>query len=621
MYVVTFYSFKGGAGRSMALMNIAIEMAKSGNRVLVADFDLEAPGIETFNLPRPKSETRGVVDFVAAYLADRKAPEVADFVYQSAVQVGSSGELWIMPAGLQDPEYATRLNSINWRSLYAEQDGYLLFEDLKQQWQSFLDPDYVLIDSRTGHTDVGGICTRQLPDAVVCLFFPTEQNLQGLRNVVNRIRSEKEAPKEKNIRLLFVNSNIPDLDDEDQILEKRLSLFKDQLGYEHLAATIHHYNNLTLLNQVIFTLERPRSRLASEYRALLERIRRLNPEDRVGALDFLEDFRRLRRERYTRRPKRDAGDVEDRLQKIHEAHPDDGEILVRLADFRRHQGRLEEADVLLSEAITSGKSSSDVYLRRADIAQRLGNISLATNCMVSALNREDADFLDVRWAIRWLRDLEPDRLSEAETWPAIRALTDEEVAVMCKELLSSDKAALQISEALLLSRINTSKESNPSLETELLRNLLGQGRSDEAVRMIDDRATSPRDLDQADAFNFAMAMWAVERSPSNELLKRVVELDVKDTPRSRSPNYAQCLSIANWATGNAEGANEYLAAARQRIMAQRTPEFSCWRYRTVEPDDFVHDLEEISQLLKGEEVKPAFMIPNSTIDPDGEAHD
>src|SRR3954462_4308077 len=42
---VTFYSFKGGVGRSMALINVAGILAGRGFRVLVIDMDLEAPGL------------------------------------------------------------------------------------------------------------------------------------------------------------------------------------------------------------------------------------------------------------------------------------------------------------------------------------------------------------------------------------------------------------------------------------------------------------------------------------------------------------------------------------------------------------------------------------------------
>jgi hypothetical protein len=43
---ITFYSFKGGVGRSMALINTAgILAGHRGFRVLVLDLDLEAPGL------------------------------------------------------------------------------------------------------------------------------------------------------------------------------------------------------------------------------------------------------------------------------------------------------------------------------------------------------------------------------------------------------------------------------------------------------------------------------------------------------------------------------------------------------------------------------------------------
>ena len=47
--VTTFYSYKGGTGRSMALANVACILAKSQEgRVLMIDWDLEAPGLHRF---------------------------------------------------------------------------------------------------------------------------------------------------------------------------------------------------------------------------------------------------------------------------------------------------------------------------------------------------------------------------------------------------------------------------------------------------------------------------------------------------------------------------------------------------------------------------------------------
>src|SRR5262245_29153629 len=52
--IVTFYSWKGGVGRTMALANVAVQLARMGSTVLVVDWDLEAPGLDRYfiNLDR-----------------------------------------------------------------------------------------------------------------------------------------------------------------------------------------------------------------------------------------------------------------------------------------------------------------------------------------------------------------------------------------------------------------------------------------------------------------------------------------------------------------------------------------------------------------------------------------
>ena len=231
MHVVTFYSFKGGVGRSLALVNVGVELAQTGRRVLLVDFDLEAPGLHTFEALQPKNPQAGIVEFVDDYMTSHVAPDVREYVYEAAGIGQKGGRLWVMPAGRGDRAYQAKLSRLDWKELYEKRDGYLFFEDLKEQWKSALEPDYVLIDSRTGHTDVQGICTRQLPDAVVILFFPNKQNLDGLEGVVTDIRSEAKPPREKKINLFFVMSNVPDLDDEEEILKQRRLEFRNNLRF------------------------------------------------------------------------------------------------------------------------------------------------------------------------------------------------------------------------------------------------------------------------------------------------------------------------------------------------------------------------------------------------------
>ena len=54
--IVTFYSWKGGVGRTMALANVAIQLARKGHSVLAVDWDLEAPGLNRYFLGKDARE-------------------------------------------------------------------------------------------------------------------------------------------------------------------------------------------------------------------------------------------------------------------------------------------------------------------------------------------------------------------------------------------------------------------------------------------------------------------------------------------------------------------------------------------------------------------------------------
>src|SRR5262245_25984143 len=69
--IFTFYSYKGGVGRSLAMAWVAQVFAERGLRVLVVDFDLEAPGLERYFFDGDEAKLRrghcGLIDLVLAY--------------------------------------------------------------------------------------------------------------------------------------------------------------------------------------------------------------------------------------------------------------------------------------------------------------------------------------------------------------------------------------------------------------------------------------------------------------------------------------------------------------------------------------------------------------------------
>ena len=133
MYITTFYSFKGGVGRTMALVNVAVTLALRGRRVLVVDFDVEAPGLDTFDVLRPREEVLESSISLPNIWKSGKLRAAASFIGECPVIGDQGGGLWIMPSG-RNETYAAKFNRIDWGALYERHEGFLLFEDLKEQW-------------------------------------------------------------------------------------------------------------------------------------------------------------------------------------------------------------------------------------------------------------------------------------------------------------------------------------------------------------------------------------------------------------------------------------------------------------------------------------------------------
>ena len=612
MYVTTFYSFKGGVGRSMALVNVAVELANRGRRVLAVDFDLEAPGLDTFDVMKPRDQVPGIIDFVSEYLASGQAPDASRFIGETSHTGESGGGLWLMPSGKPDT-YATNFNQIDWGMLYDEHDGYLLFEDLKEQWNHVIRPDYILIDSRTGHTDTGGICTRQLPNAVVILFFPNEQNLRGLTRVVEEIRAEAVEPRNKTIELHFVMSNVPDLDDEDRILDHKIKAFQEQLGFRREPMIVHRYDSLSLLNQVVFTKYRPQSRLAREYRELVREISGSNWADRDGALDYiLRVGRRGRQMRHESIQTR-----EDMLEKIETAHAHDGEVLFRLAELREHDGQPELSASLVSRAIDAGYNRPDGYLERARIRALNNDPEGAEQDALRVLDSHHEPPPMVREAISRIRSRTPEDIAASA---AVTSLHPDDQMWLARTLNRSPyetQIAIPIWQRIIqLEDFPAMRRS--SAEKELALSYIAIGRCSDAIGLLREENQEINELEMDNAFNYGMAMWGNIGALVPEPFGRVVELDRMDTRNDKGPNYLQCMAIAYWATGNDEAATRYANEAQQAVTALgNAPEFSCWRYCRVNADTFIADLGEIRALINGDISRtPLFVTAGRTANDD-----
>ena len=597
MYITTFYSFKGGVGRTMALVNAAVALALRGRRVLVVDFDIEAPGLDTFDVLRPAEEIPGIVDFVSQYLETGITPNATNFIGECP-QIGEQeGRIWIMPSG-KNETYSAHFNQVVWSELYDRHDGFLLFEDLKKQWNLLLDPDYILIDSRTGHTDTCGICTRQLPDSVVVFFFPNEQNLRGLTEVVSDIRSEADGPRNKNIALHFVMSNVPDLDDEDRILEGKIAAFQDQLRFHRDPMVVHRYDSLSLLNQVVFSKDRPRSRLASEYGAIVREISARNWRDRDGALEYI---RRARR-RWQWIQDDSTQTREQMLEKIAEGHTRDGELLYRLAELRETDRQMESAALLVNQAIEAGYDKADAYLKRSKIRADNGDVFGATDDARRVLASEQVAPPMAREAIARLTQLEDGVYHEVVKSVAVKSL-DLDDKFWLANTFKSSLADVSIAVSLWQQILETSDlQENMSDQAKYALGLsyMGVGKCSDASRMFRQNNQDLSELDISNLFNYGMATWGEKKAIVRDVFQRVVEHDRSGDETDKDLNYLQCMTIAYWAIDDYPTAIEYAERAQRTLGFYRgRTEFSCWQYLQVSAAEFETDLNEIREMISG----------------------
>lgn len=604
MFITTFYSFKGGVGRSMALANIAAHLAENGKNVLVVDFDLEAPGLSLM-FPT-KADIPGVLEFVHEYKESGVSPDVREYCYKVSLRNPASS-LWVMPASRPMGDNTAALASIDWNDLYTHGNGYLMIEDLKQQWKEYLGVDYVLVDSRTGHTDVEGICTRQLPDALVVLFYPNVQNLAGVSDVTRRVRDHVLTSK-RTIEPLFVASNVPDLDDEHEVLANMLNRFQNSLGYPSLDGTIHHYPSLMLLEDPIWITSRPKTRLAREYREVADRIRMKNPADEVGALALLDH-------------ELSGQSIEPRgakfLEELFQHHADNPQVLHKLSYWTEQRGDVEETLTLLNRAVELGYHADDVYIRRAQLNGERGRADLASEDLLQALQSAKLSLADVVKCIQLNQRFGLDVLRALPSSPGVLSLGAMELLHVLEEM-SFSRSGLRIALDILNAHPrNSEKPYRRMLENQRALMLIGLGRFEEAIQIISaGRRPAAGDDDQI-VFNYAMAEWGLTGVAPSDLLALVVE--DASPPGAAGTNYDQCLAIACAVVEQNEKALMYMDTALQRRGETFFRAFSCWSYLQRSGSELQQELLQTRAFISDRTLRPLFLQPQDLFDQGGTA--
>jgi MinD-like ATPase involved in chromosome partitioning or flagellar assembly len=233
---VTFFSYKGGVGRTTLLASTAIQLARDGKRVVAIDLDVEAPGLGSL---LGATTRRGVIDF----LVDHYATGVVDLddLFAPATALEHEALLVdVIPAGNVDATYFEKLARLDFvgSGLVQPDASSPVRESLKRLVIAVARrnprPDYILIDSRAGLHDVAGLSLHDLAHVDVLVGRDSDQSYAGLELTVTALGQRRAF---EDIRCVVVQSMAPD--DPGTTEYQRITAEYRQRSYQAFAENIY----------------------------------------------------------------------------------------------------------------------------------------------------------------------------------------------------------------------------------------------------------------------------------------------------------------------------------------------------------------------------------------------
>lgn len=190
LQVISFYSYKGGVGRTIALLETAYLMAAEGKRILILDLDIEAPSLHNIFSDQISDKELGVKSGMIQYLYEtvvqkKKSYNIEDIFCPLRLE-GVSGEIFLIPAvKCIDSEYIYQIGQIQTQQI-QEQDVFgKLFAELADK----LHLDAVFIDTRAGFNPWGSLSLLELSNQVIFLAYPNAENIEGLNTAFELVKN------------------------------------------------------------------------------------------------------------------------------------------------------------------------------------------------------------------------------------------------------------------------------------------------------------------------------------------------------------------------------------------------------------------------------------------------
>lgn len=217
-WIITFYGFKGGAGRTSAFANVARFLAEQrGYRIGVIDLDFEAPGLP--HQPLCKALDPGAADYDklhgqierqkgfmelitaldesgASYIEDKK--NISRYVLP--LPSNGSGQVLLMPASVGSITYSEGHKNVlaQFQQLMGDPNvpAGSWTHAILDAFMDWYDLDYVFLDGRTGSGPFSPVYLYSVPHALVLFLGLNEQNIAGSLDVLQaRLPDNSNLPE------------------------------------------------------------------------------------------------------------------------------------------------------------------------------------------------------------------------------------------------------------------------------------------------------------------------------------------------------------------------------------------------------------------------------------------
>ncbi|MGE5340482.1 MAG: AAA family ATPase [Candidatus Omnitrophota bacterium] len=313
--ICLFYSYKGGAGRTTLMANVAYQLSKEDKTVIILDFDFDASGVDLFDAYKLTSKNqKGLLDYLNFAIEycinekkekadlNKKAIDIKEYFYEAQICKSYDGPIRVMWVGGTDE------NRGKLKSRVMDQRDFInsrkILHNLLKILNEKYKPDYILFDSRPGYSFNVGIEAKALEgkkqegneevnnkinqnDILISVTNVNKKVIENTNSAVESIRKDLKLP---GIKVLPVLSLMPKSSTQNEEKSKNIKKLMNDIAikYSNEFYTID-INEEMLFDYIIVENDDISKKEDNPYNKIANKIIAMNPSDILNKIKQIPD--------------------------------------------------------------------------------------------------------------------------------------------------------------------------------------------------------------------------------------------------------------------------------------------------------------------------------------------